>query len=257
MSQQNYCIFAMGLALIAIFLGGCGTKSLQSDVAQVATSAPPDQASPSAVIKKKVPSISSIEQSFLSRAENHTKQYRFLPEDGENNAYDLYHSVLLINPDNKQAKAGLNSILVSESGKVRRLISLQRITEAKKTWKRLDRYFPNEPLVSDLQKAIQGYRPPVQEVVAEIKPQVLATADYREIDLDHKGLSAKSEDIIKQLQDIAKELVETDESVLIIARNDSEGRWIYKQMRSAVSGYRVRGDIRYGKTAKIRVLPPI
>ncbi|MFC6981009.1 hypothetical protein [Microbulbifer taiwanensis] len=45
--------------------------------------------------------------------------------------------------------------------------------------------------------------------------------------------------------------------VIIVARNDAEGRWIYQQLREAVPGYRVRGDIKLGSPPRLLLIQPV
>ena len=41
---------------------------------------------------------------------------------------------------------------------------------------------------------------------------------------------------------------------VIVARNDAEGRWIYKSMQQAIEGYRLRGNIKMGKRPKVTLI---
>jgi hypothetical protein len=56
------------------------------------------------------------------------------------------------------------------------------------------------------------------------------------------------------LTGVAHKAKQTDQFVLIIARNDTEGRWVYQQLRNAVPGYLVRGDIRIGSPARVKLV---
>jgi hypothetical protein len=48
----------------------------------------------------------------------------------------------------------------------------------------------------------------------------------------------------------------SEATFLIRARTDEEGRWIYKTMRDAVGGYRLRGNIDVSGTPAIVVSTP-
>lgn len=65
------------------------------------------------------------------------------------------------------------------------------------------------------------------------------------------ALSARSSGVLARLADIAKRAREHESRLLIVARNDAEGRWIYQQMRTAVDGYRLRGNIEVGTNPHI------
>jgi hypothetical protein len=56
---------------------------------------------------------------------------------------------------------------------------------------------------------------------------------------------------------VAQRVRESDETVLILARTDAEGRWIYKVMRESVGEYRIRGDIRITREPALVLQPPI
>ena len=72
--------------------------------------------------------------------------------------------------------------------------------------------------------------------------------------LDGALLKAKSPTIIAQLQDVAQKAKRSGDFVLIIASNDADGRWIYQQLRSAVPGFLVRGDIKIGQPARVKLV---
>lgn len=173
------------------------------------------------------------------------------------NAYDRFQSVLLMDPDNSQARAGLQAILISYAQYIRDDLRQSRLSSARKHLSRMTDYYPDNPLVDDLQKefhqAQASYR---KSRVKETAITRVEEQDFREISISAQLLRTKSPELIGQLGDIARELKRSDESILIYARSDADGRWIYKQLRRAVKGYRVRGDIRIGKP-KLRILPPI
>ncbi len=72
-----------------------------------------------------------------------------------------------------------------------------------------------------------------------------------EFPLERRALSAKSDAIIAQLVEIAVLAREQSSRLTIYARTDAEGRWIYKQMRNAVNGYRLRGNIQLSKVPRV------
>ena len=69
--------------------------------------------------------------------------------------------------------------------------------------------------------------------------------------LDGRSLSARNDVMIDQLAKIALLAQQQSSRLTIYARNDTEGRWIYKQMRIAVDGYRLRGNIQVGRTPRV------
>ena len=57
--------------------------------------------------------------------------------------------------------------------------------------------------------------------------------------------------MVQMLAGIAQRIRQHQMRVIIVARDDSEGRWIYGQLRQAVPGYRVRGDIKLGNPPRL------
>jgi hypothetical protein len=64
-------------------------------------------------------------------------------------------------------------------------------------------------------------------------------------------LAARGDAIKSQLAAVAEEARQADSRLLIVARSDSEGRWMYRQMRESVVGYRLRGNIEIASQPKI------
>lgn len=77
----------------------------------------------------------------------------------------------------------------------------------------------------------------------QLKDKVFALP---EADLQHRNPA-----IQQRLAEIANQAKDQSSRLLIVARNDAEGRWIYQQMRNAVDGYRLRGNIEVGQHPRI------
>ena len=72
-----------------------------------------------------------------------------------------------------------------------------------------------------------------------------------EFALDRLQLSTRDPALVKRLAEVAQQAKQLQSRLVIVARNDNEGRWGYQQMRQAVSGYRVRGNIKLGSVPHI------
>jgi hypothetical protein len=70
--------------------------------------------------------------------------------------------------------------------------------------------------------------------------------------LNAQELTRKSPTVIAQLTQLAKKAQSSGNLVMIYARNDAEGRWIYSQMRDALGDYLLRGDIRIASQPRIQ-----
>jgi hypothetical protein len=82
----------------------------------------------------------------------------------------------------------------------------------------------------------------------ELPAKELPANEFR---LDGRSLSARNDAMIEQLAEIALLAQQQSSRLTIYARNDTEGRWIYKQMRIAVDGYRLRGNIQVGRPPRV------
>ena len=59
--------------------------------------------------------------------------------------------------------------------------------------------------------------------------------------------------MVSQLGHIAEQARDRQAFFLITAPNDNVARWMYLQMRNAVEGYRLRGNIELANQASIRL----
>lgn len=196
----------------------------------------------------------SLQEKLLRQAEEAFRDGRFV-SPVHDNAYDKFHSVLMLDSGNSKAKAGIQAILLRYTQLVRSHLRYGRLKAAQTHLATIEPFFPANALVLDLKREIQ-----------EAKERELASASasnqkhvpvLEEIALSPTALSAKSPSVTETLVSIAQRIRDSDESVLIFARNDAEGRWIYGQLKDAAQGYRVRGDIRISESPKIRILPPL
>ena len=205
--------------------------------------------------QSQTPRYSALEKRFLTKAERAFRKGNFFYPTHDN-AFDRFNAVVLLNPDNQQAKAGLQAILLRYTNVTRDALANGRLDSAKNYLHELEEFYPDQPLVAELRRQLNAklktvYRPKEQIMQAE------KNLEFEEIKLSKSELSDKSEAIKNALGSIALRLQSSDESILIFARSDNEGRWIYKQMKEAVSDYRIRGDIRISSIPKIRILPPL
>ena len=69
--------------------------------------------------------------------------------------------------------------------------------------------------------------------------------------LSRGDLDARNVSIVNRLEIIARKARDRQSRLTIVARSDREGRWIYKQMRQAVDGYRLRGNIAIANRPKV------
>ncbi|MES2676297.1 MAG: hypothetical protein V4660_18810 [Pseudomonadota bacterium] len=189
--------------------------------------------------------------SLLSEADYALSQNKLLNPISDN-AHDRYRSVLLMDATNERAKVGLQTIAL-------RYVELARIAAVRgnlseaQSLIRYARGIDNNAVVQD---AAETIRKQIASTPAA-KPAKAYQAVEGEYLLDSKLLQAKDSQVITQLSQVAQKAKQTGDLVLIVARSDAEGRWIYQQLRSAVPGFLVRGDIKIGQPARVKLVASI
>ena len=151
------------------------------------------------------------------------------------NAYYWYQQVLSIDELNAEAHLGMKKITERYLLLAQKAYSSGRVDLAERM----------------LNGAEQIAAPPAQ--INALREKYRRSTNENEFLLSRKELTAKSERIKRQLDELARR-VEDNQRLLIVARNDSEGRWIYKQMRDAVEGSRLRGNIELGRVPRIVII---
>ena len=182
---------------------------------------------------------------LLMRAEWALGRDRLMTPESDS-AYGLFQRVLRLEPDNQQARSGLQQVSIRYIQLARDSVAHDKLARASGYYAQARRIDPDNPLLAEFE---QMYR-------AAQQAQRRATSG-NEIMLDPTALSRRDEQLLEVLGSVAQRVKVSDESMMIVARNDAEGRWLYQQMRKAAEGYRIRGDIQIGAVPKIVVYPPI
>jgi hypothetical protein len=155
-------------------------------------------------------------------------------------AYDRYREVLSFDPENAVAKQGLVDIVL-------RYVELANIEMAQGE-------YDNAASLLQRGTSILPDRPELADARSR-----LAVARQTKIEnhpLDPDGLRNQSLEMMNELARIAQSIREREATFLINARTDDEGRWIYKVMREAVGGYRLRGNIGVSGTPAVLITIP-
>lgn len=165
------------------------------------------------------------------------------------NAFDRYQAVLLLRPDNQQARSGLEQVFSRYVTMIRRALARNQPGAARALVERAKLVDRDHPMLAELSAEITA----MQQGLAA---QGGGDAE-KEILLDAQNLDRRDETTVETLKKLAMDIKKSEDTLLIVARNDAEGRWIYQQMSEGVPNYRLRGDIRLGRVPKILLLPPI
>jgi hypothetical protein len=191
---------------------------------------------------------------LLMQADMAFKRGRYT-SPAEDNAFDRYKAVLVLDPDNAQALAGLDSVHLAYIDYARAVKASGNIPEATELVTRGATYFPQSPLLNELRLALK--RAQATTAPREQQRGSSVALDGTRVLLPEAHLVKQTAEVKSLLVGLANRVRKSDESILIIARNDREGRWIYQVMQQAVSGYRIRGDIHLSRTPAIEFMPPL
>jgi hypothetical protein len=186
--------------------------------------------------------------SLLSEADYALSQNKLLNPISDN-AHDRYRSVLLMDAANERARVGLQTIALRYVELARTAAVRGNLSEAQSLI-RYARGIDNNAVVQDAAETIR-------KQIASTPPAKPYQAAENEYLLDSKLLQAKDSQVITQLNHVAQKAKQTGDFVLIVARSDAEGRWIYQQLRAAVPGFLVRGDIKIGQPARVKLVASI
>jgi len=149
------------------------------------------------------------------------------------NAYSWYQDVLALDELNPEAHWGMKQITVRYLQLAEQAFVSGRVEEAERMLQGAEKISATPPQIATLR---ERYR---------------QQSSDNEVYLPVAELARRGEKIQQRLTDLAQRAKESRSRLLIVARNDGEGRWIYQQMRSAVDGYRLRGNIEVGRVPRI------
>lgn len=170
-------------------------------------------------------------------------------QPAHNNAYDRYRAVLMIDPENARAKAGLLAVRDAYLA-----LAEQELTGGSEQHARYFAGLLKELYVGDEKVVALNRR--VSALPPKPMPEV-SNYFIKELPLPEKALAQRGPDIKALLVQVAQRVEQSRESVIILARNDAEGRWIYQQLNAATPDFRVRGDIRIAAKPAIHLQEPL
>lgn len=171
------------------------------------------------------------------------------------NAYDKFRAVLLLEPDHAQAQAALHGVLLAYVDRIRTALRRGQLSEAQRLLARGQDAFPDASMLVDMRAELRQVQATRQaEQMADVGD---AESEGLRVALPVAELNQRSEAIEALLGELAERVMETRESVMIWARTDAEGRWIYQTMQAKTSDYRIRGDIRISSQPFVQLLEPL
>lgn len=186
------------------------------------------------LVREQQARISNIRY-LLARAEQALQRDRLMVPKSDN-AFDWYRQVLAIEESNAEAHQGMMRITA-------RYMALAREAFEHGLAQKGERLLWGASQVAATPQQVQLLRDEFRERLAS-RPPGLAVNE----------LSARSEKIQRVLAELAVRARDDNLRLLIVARSDAEGRWIYRTMREAVAGYRLRGNIELGAVPRVELI---
>ena len=163
------------------------------------------------------------------------------------NAYDRFRAVLLLEPGNAKAEAGIQQIVVRYMQLARDAASRNDYDLAKQRIAKAQLILPDNAALTDLYEEFAHQQAAHRTQFKQDGSLVLSREDMR----------LRDDGVVRRIKALTQQMSESGETMLIVARTDEEGRWIYKQMRKAIPSFRPRGDIKLGSPTRIVLQPPI
>lgn len=173
----------------------------------------------------------------------------------QDNAVDRYQAALLLDPQNARAQAGLDTVLLAYIDQVRAALSAGRIGAAQEMIQRGRELFDGSPLLQQLENELQQAQASARrerEAASDNQPN-----EGERVDLPVTELNRRDDTLVQTLKELATRVSSSEESVMIYARNDREGRWIYKVLQDAAGDHRIRGDIRISSVPYVVLMEPL
>lgn len=155
----------------------------------------------------------------------------------DDNAYSRFQRVLAIDPTNEIALEGIEQILL-------RYVELSAEASRRGQFSDAESFLEKAAFVDKDHPALKGGRMLLE---AELNSGDLI------FELNNEDFLNRTEIAVAYLAEIAQKARESNAFFLITAPNDNLARWMYLQMRIAVPGFRLRGNIELANQISIRL----
>jgi len=155
----------------------------------------------------------------------------------EDNAHSRFQRVLAMDPENEIANDGLERILLRYVDLSQEASRRGLFEDAEELLGRAEFINEDHPSINLAWSLLQSEKESGDLIFS------LDTAEFL----------SRSEIARSSLNNIAQQARELDAFFLITAPNDDLARWMYLQMRNAVDGYRLRGNIELANQTSIRL----
>ena len=201
----------------------------------------------------------------------------YLTTPANNNAYAYYGRVLLQEPDNRQALAGLEKI-------VQRYLNLAlssqrkgKSKQAKLFLQRANKVVPSHKDIAVVEaelvriaanagkkktksatKLVKQRQPAMKFAALQTQQQSIMDApdgmQRQRILLPQSALSQEAPALAIYLRRLARQIEDVDGRLFIIAPKDKQVRWVYSLLNGTNPDYRIRANMKHKKPAAIEVM---
>lgn len=210
---------------------------------------PVKPAAPAPVVPVKVPETKEqLAIRLILLNGEYTLAHDQLLTPANDNAFDYFRAALKLDPNNARAKGGLQGIVM-------RYVDLARQAAARNNYAQANTMLNNARIVDPNNLLIKEVAATLSEQIKSSPPVEPYRGGANEFLLDTSLLGKDDPQILTKIAEVARKVKATDSLAIIIARTDFEGRWIYQQLRAAVPGYLVRGDIKLGGPPRVQLVP--
>jgi tetratricopeptide (TPR) repeat protein len=158
-----------------------------------------------------------------------------LIEPADRSALAFYDRALLIDPDNPEARYGIEGI-------VDRLIDQARVAAEQRRFDEAEQILARALLVDP---GHQGVRPALTQI------RLLETARRNVFRLDPQAVDARSATVLATLREAGQASRSPGCRAIIRARNDAEGRWMYQEMSASPGRDRIRAELLVAGTPSV------
>lgn len=214
---QKALLPALLAAILGLLLAGCATQPQQ---------APPTDATPPPV-EPPAPRIPRAQlYAWLDAAEQALRDDHLTwPETGS--ALAIYQQILALDPQQAEAQRGLEAIVERFVQLALQALEQRRFAAARSMLARGRLILPNHPSIEPTASQIR----------------LISEADRKVHRPDAQGLAARDAETVEALRELGNYAAGRDCRFLIAARNDAQGRWLYRQLSEGLSGERLRARV--------------
>jgi hypothetical protein len=153
-------------------------------------------------------------------------------------ALTLYDRVLLLDPDNPDARYGIGAVIDRLLESADRAAAQRDFAEAAQILVRALLVDPGHP----------GVRPALTQM------RLLESARRTVYRLDPQALEARTAGVLATLEEAGRASRSPGCRAIIRARHDTEGRWIYQEMSRTPGRDRIRADLQVAATPSIEIV---